>query len=78
VTVDSDKFCCQKTGDPNEARVHIVFADFEKDIEFLIVKLKDLKEPISTAREQIIEQMSLAQGERALVLTIAAAFFIPL
>jgi Mg2+ and Co2+ transporter CorA len=78
LTAGSDDFCCQKTGAQDEARAHKVFTGFQKDFEFLVVKLEDLEESISTAREQIIEQMSLAQGQRALILTIAAAFFIPL
>jgi Mg2+ and Co2+ transporter CorA len=77
-TVVSDEFCCQKAGDPDKVRAHEVFTGFQKDSEFLVDKLEGLEMPISTAREQIIEQMSLAQGQRALILTIAAAFFIPL
>jgi Mg2+ and Co2+ transporter CorA len=67
-----------RKGDPDKARAHEVFTGIQKDLEFLVNKLEDLEKPITTAREQIIEQMSLAQGQRALVLTIAAAFFIPL
>jgi hypothetical protein len=78
VTVVSNDFCCQKTGDADKARAHGVFTGFERDVEFLSAKLEGLEKSISMAREQITEQMNLAQGQRALVPTIAAAFFIPL
>jgi Mg2+ and Co2+ transporter CorA len=77
-TVVSDDFCCNQTGNPDKARAHEVFTGIQKDFGFLADRLEDLGKPLSTAREQIIEQMSLAQGQRALILTIAAAFFIPL
>ena len=78
LTVISDDFCCQKTGDPDKAIAHKVFTEFQMDLEFLIDELEDLAKPISTTREQIIEEMSLAQGQRALLLTVAASLFIPL
>lgn len=78
MSVMSDDFCCQRTGDPDAARAHGIFTDFRQDFEFLVGKLEGLERPILRAKEQIIEQMSLAQGQRALILTIAAAFFIPL
>lgn len=78
LAVASDDFCCQKTGDSDKIRALELFTGFREDLEFLIDKLSSLEKPIASAKEQIIEQMSLAQGQRALVLTIAAAFFIPL
>lgn len=77
-TVVSNEFCCTKTGDPDKARAQEVFTGFQEDLKFLFEKLHGLEKLIKTAKEQITEQMSLAQGQRALVLTIAAAFFIPL
>ena len=78
ITVASVDFCCQKIGDPDKTRAVEVFTGFREDFDFLVGKLESLERPISFAKEQIIEQMSLAQGQRALILTIAAAFFIPL
>lgn len=78
MTVASVDFCCQKTGEPDKTRALEVFTSFQEDLEFLVDRLLSLEKPISSAKEQIIEQMSLARGQRALVLTIAAAFFIPL
>jgi hypothetical protein len=62
----------------DKAKARKVFANCQEDIEFVIDKLEDLQKPISDVKAQIIAQMSLAQGQRALILTIAAAFFIPL
>jgi len=76
--VVSNDFCCTKSGNPDKARADVVFTGFQQDIKFLIDTLEGLGQPTSAAREQIIEQMSLAQGQRAVILTIAAAFFIPL
>jgi len=76
--VASVDFCCQKTGESDKTRVLEVFTGFRADLDFLVNKLVSFEKPISSAKEQIIEQMSLAQGQRALVLTVAAAFFIPL
>lgn len=78
LTVVSDSFCCHKTGEPDKARAREVFTGFQEDLEYLTDRLEGLEKVILTAREQIIEQMSLAQGQRALILTIAAALFIPL
>lgn len=78
LTVASADFCCQQTGDSDKTRALEVFTNCRADFEYLIDKLMSLKKPISSAKEQIIEQMGLAQGQRALVLTIAAAFFIPI
>lgn len=71
-------FCCKKQGGLDEAMALKAFSGFQDDFEFLIMKFETLETTLSTAREQINEQMSLAQGQRALILTIAAAFFIPL
>ena len=78
MTVSSDNFCCQNTCESDRARAHKIFTGFQKDFDFLVDKLEGLEKPLSSAKEQIIEQMSLAQGQIALILTIAAAFFIPL
>jgi len=78
LSVASVDFCCQKTGESDKTRVLEVFTGFRADLDFLVNKLVSFEKPISSAKEQIIEQMSLAQGQRALVLTVAAAFFIPL
>ncbi|KAG9529366.1 hypothetical protein KCU93_g3504, partial [Aureobasidium melanogenum] len=78
LTVKMVDFCCKKKGGPDEAMAIKTFSSFHEDFDFLIMKFETLKTTLATAREQINEQMSLAQGERALILTIAAAFFIPL
>jgi len=78
LSVASVDFCCQKTGESDKTRALEVFTGFREDLEFLVDRLLSLEKPITSAKEQIIEQMSLAQGQRALVLTIAAAFSIPL
>lgn len=77
-TVEMAEFCCKKQGGLDEATALKTFSSFQDDFEFLIMKFEALETTLSTAREQINEQMSLAQGQRALILTIAAAFFIPL
>jgi hypothetical protein len=76
LTVASNDFCGQKAGDPDKARACEVFANFQEDIEFVVDKLEDLQMPISDVKAQIIEHVSLAQGQRTLILTIAAALFI--
>ncbi|KAH0364805.1 hypothetical protein KCU65_g6505, partial [Aureobasidium melanogenum] len=77
-TVESDKFCCQNIRDPVKISALKTFSDFQNDIEFLVGKFEGLELDITLAKEQIKEQMDLAQGQRTLILTIAAAFFIPL
>lgn len=54
------------------------FSSFHGDLDFLIKEFETLEKILATARDQINEQISLSQDERALILTIAAAFFIPL
>ncbi|KAG9552741.1 hypothetical protein KCU71_g15125, partial [Aureobasidium melanogenum] len=77
-TVEMAEFCCKKQGGLDEATAIRTFSSFQDDFDFLIMKFEALETTLSTAREQINEQMSLAQGQRALILTIAAAVFIPL
>lgn len=74
--VEMDGFCCKEKADKDTALG--VFKGFQDDFDFLTGRFEALETPISKVREQIIEQMNLAQGQRAFVLTIAAAFFIPL
>ncbi|KAH0175161.1 hypothetical protein KCU67_g383, partial [Aureobasidium melanogenum] len=78
VTVKMVDFCCKKEGGSDEAMAIKTFSSFHDDFDFLIMKFETLESILATEREQINEQMSLAQGERALILTIVAAFFIPL
>ncbi|KAI5245358.1 hypothetical protein E4T42_06825 [Aureobasidium subglaciale] len=52
--------------------------DTQTDLQYLREELVLLKKIISTGKEQIMEQMSLAQGQRTLILTVAAALFIPM
>lgn len=72
------EFCCKKQGSSDEETALRVFKGFQDDFAFTVSKFETLEAPITTARQQIIEQMSLAQGQRGSILTIAAAFFIPL
>ncbi|KAG9549459.1 hypothetical protein KCU71_g6359, partial [Aureobasidium melanogenum] len=78
LTVEKADFCCKKKGGLDEAMAIKTFSSFHDDFNFLIMKFETPEMTLATVREQINEQMSLAQGERALILTIAAAFFIPL
>ncbi|KAH0343729.1 hypothetical protein KCU83_g8666, partial [Aureobasidium melanogenum] len=77
LTVEKADFC-KKKGGLDEAMAIKTFSSFHDDFNFLIMKFETPEMTLATVREQINEQMSLAQGERALILTIAAAFFIPL
>ncbi|KEQ62349.1 uncharacterized protein M437DRAFT_49158 [Aureobasidium melanogenum CBS 110374] len=77
-TMEMVDFCCKKKGGLDEAMAIKAFSSFHEDFDFLIMKFEALKTTLATAREQINEQISLSQDERALILTIAAAFFIPL
>ncbi|KAG9963992.1 hypothetical protein KCU61_g3062, partial [Aureobasidium melanogenum] len=78
LTVEKADFCCKKKGGLDEAMAIKTFSSFHDDFNFLIMKFETPEMTLATVREQINEQMSLARGERALILTIAAAFFIPL
>ncbi|KAG9693172.1 hypothetical protein KCU95_g11117, partial [Aureobasidium melanogenum] len=77
-TVEMVDFCCKKQGGLDEAMAIKTFSSFHGDFDFLIKEFETLEKILATAREQINEQISLSQDERALILTIAAAFFIPL
>jgi hypothetical protein len=50
----------------------------QADIRFLNKRLRNLAKPITAVREQIIEQMGLASGQRTIILTVLAALYIPL
>lgn len=73
---ESAEFCCQIQHDKEKATKSIF--DMQRDLIFLREELRSYAEPIRFAKEQIIEQMSLAQGQRNLILTVAAALFIPM
>ena len=77
-TVEMVDFCCKKQGGLDGTMALKTFSNFQDDFEFLISKFEALEKTLSTAREQINEQMSLAQSQRALILTITTTFFIPL
>jgi hypothetical protein len=68
------EFCCQLLADAENAKSAV--SDLQKDIYYLRQELMSLHKTIAYAREQIIEQMDLAQGQRDLILTVAAALFI--
>jgi len=55
------EFCCKKQGGLDEATALKTFSNFQDDFEFLIMKLETLETTLSTAREQINEQMSLTR-----------------
>lgn len=74
--VRSTDSCCKDQDDQDRAETRI--AGIQNDANFLIDRLVSLEKPITAVRLQILEQMNLAQGQRALILTIAAALFIPL
>lgn len=74
--VRSTESCCKDQGDQDRAEKRIV--GLRNDTNFLIDRLVSLEKPITAVRLQILEQMNLAQGQRALILTIAAALFVPL
>lgn len=76
--VKANTFCCNRAGSQDKAKALEVLSGFQDDIIFLIGKFEVLEKALLIAREQIKEQMELAQGQRALILTIAAALFIPL
>lgn len=72
----SSDFCCRETEDKKQAST--AHSQAQSDIKFLRIRLHKLEQPIKSIREQVLEQMNLAQGQRTLILTIAAALFIPL
>lgn len=74
--VESSDFCCHSPDDQKSVRKRVL--DTEKDLKFLRSRVHSLAQPISTIREQIVQQMELSQGQRGLILTVAAALFIPM
>ncbi|THW62437.1 hypothetical protein D6D19_09797 [Aureobasidium pullulans] len=77
-TVEANTFCCNQSGSQDKAKAIEVLSGFQDDIIFLVNSFEALEKALLVAREQIKEQMELAQGQRTLIITIAAAFFIPL
>ncbi|CAC9892879.1 unnamed protein product [Aureobasidium pullulans] len=68
----------EMSGSQDKAKAIEVLSGFQDDIIFLVNSFEALEKALLVAREQIKEQMELAQGQRTLIITIAAAFFIPL
>ncbi|THZ88456.1 hypothetical protein D6C84_00953 [Aureobasidium pullulans] len=77
-TVEANTFCCNQSRSQDKAKAIEVLPGFQDDIIFLVNSFEALEKALLVAREQIKEQMELAQGQRTLIITIAAAFFIPL
>jgi len=77
-TVEANTFCCNQSGSQDKAKAIEVLSGFQDDIIFLVNSFEALEKALLVAREQIKEQMEFAQGQRTLIITIAAAFFIPL
>ncbi|TIA34710.1 hypothetical protein D6C79_08693 [Aureobasidium pullulans] len=77
-TVEANTFCCNQSGSQDKAKAIEVLSGFQDDIIFLVNSFEALEKALLVAREQIKEQMELAQGQRTLIITIAAAFFTPL
>ncbi|KAI5242803.1 hypothetical protein E4T43_04549 [Aureobasidium subglaciale] len=70
------RFCCKAQNDSQAIKRAI--EDTQTDLQYLREELILLEKIISTGKDQIMEQMSLAQGQRTLILTVAAALFIPM
>lgn len=73
---DNARFCCQSQLD--NQNVKEALREAQIDLRALREELYMHEKTVYTAKGQIIEQMSLAQGQRVLILTAAAALFIPM
>ncbi|THZ19283.1 hypothetical protein D6C89_07834 [Aureobasidium pullulans] len=73
---DNARFCCQSQLDNQNVKEAVREAQI--DLRALREELYMHEKTVYTAKGQIIEQMSLAQGQRVLILTAAAALFIPM